>query len=204
MKQVTGNNASPAGKRLSIRLKAGGHSFSVDMLPKAALDSDAEAVFEVITHKSTLVPSEAFDPQLAEDYLAVVGLACSEDECAVYAERNGTVAVMAISRNCRGQIAEALGERASYTSPLLAEHAPEKRTLYLCAEEETLYLKFYDNGGLIMAEALPSKGTDDILYYAAAAGAEFGPAQYDIILSGTRARAAYKILNKYFKNVKCE
>lgn len=207
MKQETGNSVPATRKRLSIRLKAGGHSFSPDIIPAEAFEEGTDIEFSVLTHKCTLVPREAFEPSLAESYLAVVGLACGSDERAVYAESEDIAAVMAIADGCAEYIDATFGGRASYTAPLLmlsGRTTDDGRRLHICAESGVVYMTFCDRGRMLMAEALPAAGPDDILYHAEQADAEFGPEAYTLSVSGHEAKAAAKLLRKYFKEVQCE
>ena len=205
MKQETGKISVPqTRRRLSIRLKAGGHSFSPELLPRTAFEEENEVVFTVITHKCTLVPTEAFEPSLAEKYLAVAGLACSSREKAVWKTQNGITAVIAIDRKCAEHIETAFGGRASYDTPLLADYATDERLLHICTESGTAYLKFYDGGRLLMAEAVPASSEEEVLYYTAKAAERLGEQHFAISVSGPQAKMTAKLLRKHFNDVQCE
>ena len=118
MKQATGSNSATPSKEMSIRLRSGGHSFPKE-LPAEYAAAD-RVVCSVLTHKTLLVPAEVFERESAPNYLALAGLGCAETECAVYSDpQRQQIAVMAVDKECRRQLAETAGDRVTLTSPLL-------------------------------------------------------------------------------------
>ena len=204
MRQETGSNNSAAIQKVSIRLASGGHSFSVDMLPKRAFDSDAETVFEVITHKCTLVPAEVFEPAAAAAYLAADGRACSADERAVFRIEGDKAVVMAAADSCVAQIDDKFGGRAVLTSPLLREYEAKGRELHICTLGGVSFFKLYDGPKLQYAEAAATADSDEVLYYTTLLDREFALGEYLIYISGDEARKTAKLLKRYYRKVLCE
>ena len=204
MKQVTGNNQSHNSKRLSIRLRSGGHSFSCDSLPRAAQNDDTDIEFTVITHKCTLVPAEAFEDSDAAEYLAIEGLACTKEERPVCAADNDTIAVMAVDAACADTVACKFGRRASFTTPLLKRYSPHGKALHIYRADGVVFMKLYDDRTLKYAAAVRAADTDEVLYYAALVNERFGLNDYIIYISGDDSDTCRKVLRKYFTDVRCE
>lgn len=204
MKPETGNNSLAAQtEKVSVRIESGGHSFSSDTLPPKVLQA-AEAEFCVVTDKTVLVPDEAFDPEYAERWLAVSGLACNDDELPLCVSRNGVTAIMAVARQCSAAIGREFGQRAHFTTPLLEEYDSEGRKLHIRTIGQVSYFKLYENGRLRFAEALKTEGPGDILYYMHKIDGRFGLDAYHIYIYGEGAAGTRKVLKKYFNRVKCE
>ncbi len=204
MRQVTGSNSAASNKEVSIQLQLGGHSFSAAELPAELVAGDAAVCFVVNTHKVTLVPVEEFEPALAADCLAVAGLACADNETAVYsAPRRDCIAVMAIDTDAYVQIVASLQERAAFTSPLLdASHNDYPDNLYLQIAGNVCYMRYADMD-LKMAEALQIESAEDLLYYVwGACSLQGGGRETTVYLAGDHA--AKPLLKNYFKRVICE
>ena len=185
MKQATGSNSATPSKEMSIRLRSGGHSFPKE-LPAEYAAAD-RVVCSVLTHKTLLVPTEVFERESAPNYLALAGLGCAETECAVYSDpQRQQIAVMAVDKECRRQLAETAGDRVTFTSPLLFQ---------------LLYIKIYDNV-LRLAEVVRAQGTADVLYYLGRLDRTFPLKTYPLCLSGSDTLA--RQLRKYFRDVRCE
>lgn len=204
MKQETGNNLSEPAKIVSIRLVSGGHSFSVDTLPKRAFDDDATVEFSVSTHKCLLVPAEVFDAAEAEKYLAAEGIYCAGDERAAYRIEGDKAAVMAVNAACLGQISAQFGGRAYITTPLLREYKAAGRELHIHTVGEVSYFKLYDGARLQYAEAAATADSDEILYYTTLISRAADLTAYIIYISGDNAQKTAKLLKRYFKKVQCE
>ena len=205
MRQVTGNNSRPADKnKVSVRIESGGHSFSLDGLPKKAFDEETTVVFSVITHKTLLVPAELFDQSAAANMLAIAGLECTPDEEPVCTSDNGTVTVMAVAKSAVAAISERFGERARFTSPLSAATNAEGRRLDIRTCGRVSYFTLSEEGRLHFAEALKTDDADEILYYVQAVNNRFILDKYLIYIYGDGAAETAKLLRRYFKGVKCE
>ena len=163
MKQATGSNSATPSKEMSIRLRSGGHSFPKE-LPAEYAAAD-RVVCSVLTHKTLLVPAEVFERESAPNYLALAGLGCAETECAVYSDpQRQQIAVMAVDKECRRQLAETAGDRVTFTSPLLFQPKFAGQGAWLIHTDGLLYIKIYDNV-LRLAEVVRAQGTADVLYY---------------------------------------
>ena len=201
MKQATGNNRSASENDVSIQLKLGGHSFSADTLTRVSADGNATLVVE--THKATLVPEQAFDPALAEHYLAAVGLPCADNETAVYSPaQDGTRVVMAVARKAYDAITERFGSRVRFTSPLFCGTHDEGRNISIRIIGGTAYIRVFD-GGLQACEAVSLSSDDDVLYYALRIGEAAGiGTDAAVYISGCKSAA--RLLKRYFRKVICE
>lgn len=205
MRPETGNNNPSAdNSKVSIRLESGGHSFSADALPDELRNPQTEALFEVVTHKTLLIPSELFERDNAARYLAVAGLACRPDETALTAEKEGMTAVMAVSSKMLNAIRPHFGERAAFTSPLLELENGGGRELRIALYGDVSYFKLSDDGRLRFAEALRTVDFDEILYCLHILDERFGLAAYHIYICGDGAADTAARVKKYFRKVKCE
>ena len=205
MRQVTGNNSLPANvNKVSVRVVSGGHSFCVDGLPKKAFSDDVTVEFEVVTLKTILVPTEVFEAENAEKYLAVAGVPCSADEEAVCITDGWRTAVMAVSTECLAAIDETFGARAVFISPLLHRHDVSGYKLHIRTIGEVSCFKLYADSTLRFAEILPTAGADDVLYYVQGLDAQYGLKAYHIYIYGDGAEETSKVLKRYFKGVRCE
>lgn len=182
--------------KVSIRLSSGGHSFST-----AELNASNSVEVTVLTHKTTLVPSELFDDAHAADYLTEVGLAPSVAERVVASEpMNGTVAVMSISAKVYDELT-ATGAELLFASPLADDAAVQLGTL-LHLEDDVLYVRHYCDG-LKFAEAFECRADADVLYYLATVNEV-----YNIYNMSARARGEVQRLKRVckglFKELLCE
>lgn len=187
---------------VSIRLKSGGHSFSIEAFKAAIADNESPAEVVLLTTKSTLVPAEFFEKAHAAAYLADVGIAPSMSECAVYSKpSNGIVAVMAISKSCYEAMHEAHPAGVICTSPLLpGSEAADGVSLHL--EDDLLYIHIY-NGGLLFAEVVECLSDADILYYLAAIDEAYDIYNMNARAKGDTARIK-RVCKRVFKELICE
>lgn len=203
MKRATGNSTGSAKNNVSIQLKLGGHSFSVDSLPSDVTGGTSSVVFEVETHKVTLVPQAEFDESLSAYYLDAAGLACDDDETAVCSEpQYGIVAVMAVNRKAYDEINGVFGAMASFTTPLLAGTEDTHRRLMSLRVCDGVCYMVYTDDGLKLAEAIRTDSTDDVLFYVhrMAEILSIG-SDVPVLVSGDKAVA--DTLKRYFKEVEC-
>lgn len=204
MKQETGNNTQSNVNTVSIQLKLGGHSFSLDMIPANAYKADAVEI-SVVTEKCVLVPASLFEPSSAEKYLSINGLACNNDESVVSSnETDGIIAVMALSKATVQTIKDALSDKVVFTSPLLAKHEGRRKDLYIYVCSGVACFNLYRDGKMRFAEAVRICNTDDILYYTTRLSEEFDLSDYSIHVSGDAAKSTCQLLKHYFKKVQCE
>lgn len=187
---------------VSIRLKSGGHSFSIEAFKAAIADTERPAEVVLLTAKSTLVPAEFFEKAHAAAYLADVGIAPSMSECAVYSRpSNGIVAVMAISKSCYEAMHETHPAGVICTSPLLpGSEAADGVSLHL--EDDLLYIHIY-NGGLLFAEVVECLSDTDILYYLAAIDEAYDIYNMNARAKGDTARIK-RVCKRVFKELICE
>ena len=200
MKQVTGSNRPAASEEMSIQLRSGGHSF-----PKgfpAACETARRVNCSVLTHKTVLVPAEVFDRESAGNYLSIAGLGCAETETRVYSDpQQRQIAVMAIDKACRRHLDETLGNRLTYTSPLLHQPKFSESGIWMIHTDGLLYLKLYDKV-LRLAEVVRAQGTTDILFYLGQLNRTVPLKTYPLCLSGSSTLA--RQLRTYFRDVRCE
>lgn len=204
MKPATGSRPSADSNKVSVRIDSGGHSFSVDTLPREVADGECVAEFCVVTCKTVLVPDEVFDETAAANYLAVAGVPCSADETPVTASANGITAVMAVARTFAEAVGRLSGGRARFTTPLLRECTPEGRRLEISTAGDVSCFRICDKGRLRFAEALRTESAEDILYYTSELRSRFGLDEYIIYICGDSAAEKARLLSKYFKGVICE
>lgn len=191
---------------MSIQLKLGGHSFSVESLSEDIKNGSSEVEFVVMTHKNALIPLEMFDPTTAADYLAINGIGCAASESVVCSSANvAIVAAIAIDSNCLASINSILGSRAIFTTPLLTEPSSNNLSIWLYRCEGLLYIKVYDKT-LRFAESIVATSHADIIYYISKLQGEFGTESRTLIVSGSETEAIAKLLKRYFKfkNIICE
>lgn len=198
MKRVTGNNHPGVNKGVSIQLKLGGHSFSRETLPT----TDGEVLCELLTPKTLLVPQEEFDATAAEKLLEIAGMPCADDECAVWSDTNeAAIALMAFDATEIEALRTHFGDRLQFTSPLLFRPTCAPAALWLCREEDLLYIKVYKDG-LRFAEVVTVQTEADLLYYTELLDREFKLAEFELCPAGEIGAAARKMLRRYFKNVR--
>ena len=205
MRPETGNNSPSADNRkVSVRLDSGGHSFSADNLPKRAFAQDVQVEFTVVTHKTVLVPAEAFDPEAAAALLAVAGLPCSADEEPLCITAGDKTAVAAIDCRCATEIARLFGGRAAFVSPLLHDCPAEERRLCIRTLGKVTFFTITDNGRLRFAEAFRTENSDEVLYYTRELDRRCMLEGYLIYIYGDEASETARLLKRYYKKVKCE
>lgn len=190
---------------MSIQLQLGGHSFSCDTLPHTA-DEEALVEVELLTAKTVAVPFECFQHELAEKYLQLSGMECSESEVPVWShETDGVVAVMAIAGDIADMLAQRYGSRLEYTSPLLRNITHEGRYLYIYSAEGVAYFKLYDGTMLKFCEVLPATGNDDILCIVERIISEFNPEGLVIGVAAVKgADSLINLVKQYHKVEICE
>ncbi|MEG1701058.1 MAG: hypothetical protein RR270_07215 [Alistipes sp.] len=207
MKLETGSNTTQFTHKVSIQLALDGHSFSSRTLQALdALPADQEAVeVELLTRCTMLVPTALFDAADASALLAANGMPAAADEVTVFSDPHPEgVAVMALSAKVMRRIADKLGDRAHFTSPLLCvPSSMTEATVWLRCEARLLYIKVYD-GELRFAEVLPVATDADVLYFFERLGREFTLANYQLHLTGDQRAPVRKLLGKRFKRVLCE
>lgn len=200
MKRVTGSNHSVVNKGVSIQLKLGGHSFSPDTLPPVGEENDIRC--ELLTPKTLLIPREEFDATVAGKLLEIAGMPPAEDECTIWSESEETaVAVMAFGCEQIEALRKRFGDRLHFTSPLLFTPQCAPASVWLCRKEDLLYIKVYDDG-LRFAEVVTIQTDADLLYYIELLNREFKFAQFELCPAGEIGGTAYKMLRRYFKNVR--
>lgn len=147
---------------VSIRLMSGGHSFSPNAIMSLA-NGASYLKAEIITPKTTLVPSQMFDKSRATEYLAFVGIAPDNDEVVVCSDEvDGKVAVMAMSKDCYAQLSLAFGNNITFTSPLIQGHAPKQGAL-IDLVGDVLYVRVF-NAQMLFGEAVEVIGDADLRY----------------------------------------
>ena len=205
MRLVTGNSILQADiDKVSVRIVSGGHSFSVEGLPRKAFDEGVTVEFQVITPKSLLVPAEAFDAASAAGLLAVAGIGCTPAEEPLCIVAGDKVAVAAVATQCLARIDENFGTRAAFTSPLLEECDADGCKLYIRTFGDCCCLRVCENGRLRFAEIMPAATPDEILYYVQTLCDRMECSEYLIYIYGEGASESAKLLRRYFKRVKCE
>ena len=180
---------------VSIRLMSGGHSFSnadIEAIKRAG----ADAVVEIVTHKTVLRPEQGFDMANAKDDLMATGYVVADDEVVVCSKaQNGRVAVMAVGAECVEAI-EALDVDVAYTSPLLAGDDITEGS-YISLYDGVLYVCVYKTG-LCFAEAMVVESDADILFYLMSIHQVYGIYNMYARAMGDVERLN-KVCGKYFK-----
>ncbi len=207
MKQATGSNAPRFTKRVSIQQALDGHSFSISGLDREFPGEEPVEV-ELLTPQTLLVPTELFAPDTAVELLAAAGMACTSKQRIVWslpttiAQDTEAVAVMALPQETLLRIRERLGERATFTTPLLEGPAAGNATVWLLRKGGVLYIKVFGRT-LRMAEAIPARTDAEILYFIDRLGKVFPLKEMRLQLTGTSARSLRELLGKRFKKVVC-
>ena len=203
MKRVTGNNAPASKFRVSIQQTLDGHSFSRPDLNVTPPSEECVEVELLLPHV-VLVP-EAFDrSELRKQILAANGTPAAPTEEIVACEaKNGCVALVAVDRAVLDAIS-AKFPRARFSSPL--EHLPKKRDkcLWIACRETIAFVKVYNNGQLLLAEAIPAASEAEIEYFFKRLGTRFPLAEYELLVAGDNPKALRKWIGKPFLRVVCE
>lgn len=196
---------------MSIQLTLSGHSFSRSDLPRLSSRDKRMVEIEVMSDRVTLVPVEVFNDQNAAQLLQVVGIEQRDDERVVTVcdQKQGIAAIMALPTTLLATVEERYGRRAEFTTPLLRTRICTEPTVWLYLAADLIYIKVWQGGKLRMAEALPRKKAEDVLYYASTLDKRFALKGFKVVVAGTEAvadevRETAKLLNKFYKRVVCE
>lgn len=211
MRQVTGSNPSPSANRMSIQLTLSGHSFSRSELPRLSSCDERAVEIEIITDRVMLAPTEIVDEQKATELMQIAGFHLQEEDQVVVVreEKTNVVALMALPRVLLATIEDRYGRRAELTTPLLRSRLCTEPTAWFYMADDHIYIKVWSEGRLRVAEALPRKKAEDVLYYASVLDRQFELNRFRVVVSGVKAvesevRATTKLLNKFYKKVVCE
>ena len=200
MRLETGSNIDSAYKKVSIQVKLGGLSFSAS---KVSTGDAKQLLFVIDTPRVTLAPREDVTLDNATELLRIAGKECRLNEQTVCSElQDDIVAIIAIDKKALASITERWGSQASFTSPLLDMSHSEEACLSISASEKVCYMRLFGEGmKLQRAEAFEATTPEDILYLVAKWTKNNDIPIY-IDKSGDCSSA--KLLNKYYKRVKCE
>lgn len=211
MRQVTGSNPSPSANRMSIQLTLSGHSFSRSELPRLSSRDERTVEIEIITDRVMLAPTEIVDEQKATELMQIAGFHLQEEDQVVVVreEKTNVVALMALPRVLLATIEDRYGRRAELTTPLLRSRLCAEPTAWFYMADDHIYIKVWSEGRLRVAEVLPRKKAEDVLYYASVLDRQFDLNRFRVVVSGVKAvesevRVTTKLLNKFYKKVVCE
>ena len=211
MRQVTGSNPSPSANRMSFQLTLSGHSFSRSELPRLSSRDERTVEIEIITDRVMLAPTEIVDEQKATELMQIAGFHLQEEDQVVVVreEKTNVVALMALPRVLLATIEDRYGRRAELTTPLLRSRLCAEPTAWFYMADNHIYIKVWSEGRLRVAEALPRKKAEDVLYYASVLDRQFDLNRFRVVVSGVKAvesevRVTTKLLNKFYKKVVCE
>ncbi len=203
MRPETGSNRLAKSKKMSIQLSLDGHTFSARALSDSFPGEEPVAV-ELLTPRTTLVPAELFDESRAEELLAACGKAAKVGERVVCSDRQAeVVAVMAADAAVLQQVAEKLGSRAHYTTPLLRVPEQPNHTVWICRMAGLLYIKVYE-ASLVLAEVLPVATESEIVYLFERLRAAFPLDKYRLQIGGEEQKRMAKLFDNHFREVVCE
>ncbi len=196
---------------MSIQLTLSGHSFSRSDLPKLSSNDQRTIEIEVITSKTLLAPIELIDETRVAKLMDIAGFGLLEDEqvITVSDKERGVAALMALPRVLIATIEERYDNRFELTTPLLRTRVCTEPTAWLYLATDLIYIKVWSENKLRIAEVLPRKKTEDVLYYATTIDKRFGLNGFRIIVAGAKAvesevHTTAKMLNKFYKKVVCE
>lgn len=224
---ATGNNPA-VDTTLSIRLSADGLSFFASghpELPRGELfvepgerpgdlleklrrtgrvdfDAFARAVVEVNSRRMLLVPLEAFEEGMQEDYLAVNGIAHTASEQVVATSpAPGIIALVVLPRQVVDFCRSVWDEHVRFASPIAhcLEHGLHA-TLRIRVERHYAYIARYAER-LEEAVVIPCSAPADLLYYMGGLGLE-GMRRTWVEVSGRDSRAVMKALRRYYRRVR--
>jgi hypothetical protein len=188
--------------KVSIRLLSGGHSFSASAIDQAAKSVIGDAVVEIVTPKTTLVPAAVFRAEVAVDCLAMVGLAPSIDEVVVFSpEVDDRVAVMAINKACFAHLSLVFGDAVTFVSPLIMGRVPKDGVLIELVDS-VLYVRIF-NGGMLFGEAIEAKNDADLLFAIESINKVYHIYNMRVRAKGDVARLKLCFKN-LFTNLECE
>ena len=196
---------------MSIQLTLSGHSFSHSDLPRLSSRDERVVEIDVATEQTMLAPIEILDSTPNEELMRIAGFTLRDEEQVVVVrdQKAGITALMALPRVLVSTVEERYGNRFEFTTPLLHTRVCTEPTVWLYLAKDLIYIKVWSDGKLRMAEVLPRKKEEDVLYYAAAIDRRFGLNGFRMVVSGTKAietevRSTAKLLNKFYKRVVCE
>lgn len=196
---------------MSIQLTLSGHSFSHSDLPRLSSRDKRVVEIDVATEQTMLAPIEILDSTPNEELMRIVGFTLRDEEQVVVVrdQKAGIAALMALPRVLVSTVEERYGNRFEFTTPLLRTRVCTEPTVWLYLANGLIYIKVWSDGKLRMAEVLPRKKEEDVLYYAAAIDRRYGLNGFRMVVSGTKAtetevRSTAKLLNKFYKRVVCE
>ncbi len=197
MRQETGSNPNSADKKVSIQVKLGGRSFSVDDI---SLKVGVEQIeFVIDTPRVTLAPREEVSIDNASLILQLAGKPCRyKEQCVCSNMQSDIVAIMAIDTGAVTSIKERWGSRACFTSPLLDMRHSEEECLTIDVCHKVCYMRLFKDG-LQRAEAYEIASNEDVLYNIAV---WLGATDIPIYIKGSKEVA--QLLHKYYKRVICE
>ena len=196
---------------MSIQLTLSGHSFSRSELPRLSSRDERTVEIEIITDRVMLAPTEVVDEQKATELMQIAGFHLQEEDQVVVVreEKTNVVALMALPRVLLATIEDRYGRRAELTTPLLRSRLCAEPTAWFYMADDHIYIKVWSEGRLRVAEALPRKKAEDVLYYASVLDRQFDLNRFRVVVSGVKAvesevRVTTKLLNKFYKKVVCE
>lgn len=188
--------------KVSIRLMSGGHSFSREDIDSLARCTNGNAIVEIITPRTTLVPTTMFHAEAIDDYLRMVGRGHRHDEVVVVSpEVDDRVAIMALDRECHDYLREAFGGNIHFVSPLILSRVPKEGAIIELVGE-VMYVRIF-NGGMIFGEAIVIPTDADMLYALESINAVYHIYNMRTRVKGDVARFA-KCCNDLFTNLECE
>ena len=196
---------------MSIQLTLSGHSFSRFDLPRLSSRDERMVEIEVATERTMLTPIEILDSTPTAELMRIAGFDPREEEQIVVVrdEKTGIAALMTLPRVLMTTIEERYGNRYELTTPLLRTRVCTEPTAWFYLAKDLIYIKVWSENKLRMAEVLPHKKEEDVLYYAATIDRRFGLNDFRMVIAGTKVsdnevRSTAKLLNKFYKKVVCE
>lgn len=211
--QATGNNRSSLNdKKLSIRLRQGGQSFSLDTL--SAPTSPTAVAVEIDTSLSAAYPDDT--ALSAAEVLAAEGIEVPEGWQVVVGHLPQlSVSVAAVvsqqALDATSKLAERYGATTTMFEPLLGgaiiramESSRRSVRVALTATEENLYIGIAQEGRLLFADSFHSISPDEALYIVATIGKDFELKRAEFTVFGEQGKAVAHKLKRYYRHVKCE
>lgn len=196
---------------MSIQLTLSGHSFSRSDLPRLSSRDERTVEIEINADRTMLAPIEVLEENRGVELMKIAGFDLQEDDQVIEIrdEKEGIAALMALPRVLLATIEERYGHRVELTTPLLRSRVCTEPTAWLYLASDHIYIKVWSEGRLRVAEVLPYKNAEDVLYYASVLDKRFGLDDFRVVVAGSKtmvseARAAAKLLNKFYKKVVCE
>lgn len=196
---------------MSIQLTLSGHSFSRSDLPRLSSRDERTVEIEINADRTMLAPIEVLDENRKEELMKIAGFDLQGDDQVVEIrnEKEGVAALMALPRVLLTTIEDRYGQRVELTTPLLRSRVCTEPTAWIYLAKGIIYIKVWSEGRLRVAETLPCKNAEDVLYYASVLDKRFGLNDFRVVVAGCKTmvsevRAAAKLLNKFYKKVVCE